>query len=376
MTDNQTMPPASDQDDGMIAQSAERLYAGLADRALLERFEAGEFPADAWRRVVDSGFPIALVGEAAGGIGETWRGAWPILRGLGYWRVPLPLAETMVAGLLSSLAGIEVPDGPVTLIEDDLGGRLTVAGTGSAVRVSGRITGVPWARHCRHALASIPGTGLVLLDLADRTATRTPLDDVAKTPSDTVVLDAAPAIAVAANPLPAMARPVLVLGALARSAMMVGALEWTLEQGVGYARDRIQFGRPIGRNQALQQQLAVVAGDVAAARMASLVAAADAPVRRDDECPAAVFGTAVAKIRCGEAATRATAIVHQVHGAIGFTYEHALQYATRRLWAWREQFGSDSWWAERLGRAAIDARAQGFWPALTARRFGDGLDRA
>jgi acyl-CoA dehydrogenase len=86
-------------------------------------------------------------------------------------------------------------------------------------------------------------------------------------------------------------------------------------------------------------------------------------------CAATHFSTAVAKVRAGEAATRGTSIAHQVHGAIGFTHEHALHFATRRLWAWREEFGSDAAWASELGHAAIAARAAGFWPGVTAKAF-------
>ena len=78
----------------------------------------------------------------------------------------------------------------------------------------------------------------------------------------------------------------------------------------------------------------------------------------------------------GESATRATSIAHQVHGAIGFTYEHHLNYATRRLWSWREACGADAWWAERLGRAAIEARAAGFWPSITRKQFSLRCRRA
>ena len=87
-----------------------------------------------------------------------------------------------------------------------------------------------------------------------------------------------------------------------------------------------------------------------------------------------MFSIAAAKVRAGEAATRACSIAHQVHGAIGFTREHSLHFATRRLWAWREQFGSDAWWAEALGRAAIAGGAAAFWPALTRRRFDRAFD--
>jgi acyl-CoA dehydrogenase len=136
----------------------------------------------------------------------------------------------------------------------------------------------------------------------------------------------------------------------------------------------VQFGKPIGKYQAIQQQLALMAGDVAAARLAALAAAADAPCALQPVAPSAAFSIAAAKVRTGEAATRACGIAHQVHGAIGFTREHSLHFATRRLWAWREQFGSDAWWAQALGRAAIAGGATAFWPALTRRRFDHALD--
>ena len=50
-------------------------------------------------------------------------------------------------------------------------------------------------------------------------------------------------------------------------------------------------------------------------------------------------------MRVGEAAGDGAAIAHQVHGAMGFTYEHSLHHFTRRLWAWREEFGNESFWA-------------------------------
>ncbi|MBC7956514.1 MAG: acyl-CoA dehydrogenase, partial [Cytophagales bacterium] len=170
--------------------------------------------------------------------------------------------------------------------------------------------------------------------------------------------------AIARHPLP-LAQPVWLLGAIARSAMMVGALEAALEQSVRYAGERVQFGKPIGRNQAIQQNLALMAGDVAAARMAALTATLDA----GGDWRSTLFSAAVAKVRAGEAATRGCGIAHQVHGAIGFTHEHPLHFATRRLWAWREEFGTDAYWAAELGRAAIRARASGFWPALTRKQF-------
>jgi acyl-CoA dehydrogenase len=59
------------------------------------------------------------------------------------------------------------------------------------------------------------------------------------------------------------------------------------------------------------------------------------------------------------------AACHQVHGAIGFTQEHVLHYFTRRLWSWRDEFGSEAWWNRRLGTIACSQGADAFWPAVT-----------
>jgi acyl-CoA dehydrogenase len=53
---------------------------------------------------------------------------------------------------------------------------------------------------------------------------------------------------------------------------------------------------------------------------------------------------------------------------MGFTQEHDLHFATKRLWGWRADYGSDAEWAALLGRAAIRA-GEGFWAALTERRL-------
>ena len=358
----------------MIGDSAGRLFADNVSKELLERFEADQWCGDLWDLVTASGFALAVVPESAGGIGGTWWDAYPILRGLGYWNVPLPLAETMLASALLAQAGVSIPDGPITVIEQDRQSQLTVRSPGGSAGnaggqhfVDGIASGVPWARRCRWAVLSVREAGrarLALVDLAQAaTVSIEPNDNLAKEPRDAVRFDRAPCVAYAAQPAAQPAEPVWVLGALARSVMIVGALESALDQSVRYANDRIQFGRPIGKYQAIQQNLAVLAAEVGAGRMAASVAALAAPAASTR------FDVAVAKARASEAATRAPAIAHQVHGAIGFTYEHALNFATRRLWAWREACGTDAWWAQKLGEAAISARAKGFWPAMTSRHF-------
>ncbi|MBL8380634.1 MAG: acyl-CoA dehydrogenase family protein [Burkholderiales bacterium] len=351
--------------DNLIEQTATRLFADLVDRDLLAASEAGEWPARLWQQVEDNGLTLALASEAAGGIGATWAEAYPILREIGYAQVPLPLAQTMIAALLLSAGEAAVPPGPIALIEDLRDARL------AGDRLTARAERVLWAGHAGHVLAAL-GDELLLLDLqSGRGAQIAPARrNAAGEPEHALGFDGAPVLARMANPFPGFADPIRHLGALATSIAMIGALEFALEQSVQYANDRVQFGRPLAKHQAIQHPLALMAGDVAAARMAALIAASAAPDATRRDAGSAPFDIAVAKVRAGEAATRAISIAHQVHGAIGFTVEHRLNYATRRLMAWRAAHGSDAWWAGRLGRAAIGARAAGFWPALTQRDFG------
>jgi len=142
---------------------------------------------------------------------------------------------------------------------------------------------------------------------------------------------------------------------------MAGGIESLLQQSVRYATERRQFGRPIGNFQAIQHNLAVLASHAAAASVAAERAFAAA------DSDNLAFHVAAAKIRAGEAAGIAAGLAHQVHGAIGFTYEHSLHFATRRLWSWRAEFGGESHWSAQLGRHVTARGADALWPDLTAR---------
>ena len=154
------------------------------------------------------------------------------------------------------------------------------------------------------------------------------------------------------------------VGALMRAAQMAGAMEAALDLATTYANDRVQFGRPIGKFQAIQQQLALLAEEAAAA----LVAVESAAISVAEGRQSAEFALAAAKIRAGEAAGTVAEIAHQVHGAIGFTEEHSLHYLTRRLWSWRDEFGDEAYWAGLLGRRIAAAGGAGLWPLDYASR--------
>ena len=137
---------------------------------------------------------------------------------------------------------------------------------------------------------------------------------------------------------------------------MAGALQRLLAMTLRYANERAQFGKPIGRFQAVQQQLAVLAEQAFAARMAAEIGCAEAAVQPQR------LRAAVAKARAAEAAEKAVAIAHAVHGAIGVTAEYDLQLLTRRLQEWRGDHGSASYWHAELGRALVDAQGSATLP--------------
>jgi acyl-CoA dehydrogenase len=281
-----------------------------------------------------------------------------VVRASGQHAAPVPLAETIVASGLLAGAGIEVPLGPLTIAPVRTGETVVLARAGDGYRLRGTATRVPWGAAAGHVVVIGDVDGRPTIALVAREAARvTPDRNLALEPRDTLAFDDAPVLAAA----PARVDTLLVHGALARAAQMAGAIESLLQQSVRYATERRQFGRPIGSFQAIQHNLAVLAGHAAAASIAAERAFAAADT---GHLP---FHAAAAKIRAGEAAGIAAGLAHQVHGAIGFTYEHSLHFATRRLWSWRAEFGGESHWAAELGRRVTTRGADALWPDLTAR---------
>ena len=284
-----------------------------------------------------------------------------LIRIAGAFAVPLPLAETMLANRILAGAGLELPGGPLTLAPVRAEDRLTLEPAGDGRwRLSGVAHRVPWGRDAGVVvLAAYEGgyrVGHVPVGRAEVTADV----NLANEPRDALRFDTvlpADAVALASGLTSADVRG---LGAAARSIAMAGALGRILEMTTAYANERSQFGRPIGKFQAIQQHLAVLAGQAAAGR-----AAGDMAVQAVTH-GAPPLPIAAAKVRCGEAAGIAAAIAHQVHGAMGFTHEHSLHFLTKRLWSWRDEFGGEAEWSRLIGREVARAGADGLWPLVTS----------
>lgn len=156
------------------------------------------------------------------------------------------------------------------------------------------------------------------------------------------------------------------LQAAATVSLMAGAMGQALALSIEHVNTRQQFGRPLGKFQAVQQSLAVMACEVRAVEAAAAALAARLDAMGLDVA-AADFEIAAAKLRANRAVGIVTAIAHQVHGAIGFTREYDLNRVTIPLMRWRGEHGNDAYWAARLGRQVAGFGGRGLWEALTAR---------
>jgi alkylation response protein AidB-like acyl-CoA dehydrogenase len=340
----------------LIVESAGRLFADLFGSVPPSAPDPAGLDRGKWDRVVELGLPLALVPEEAGGFGLEPAEAMAVVRLAGRWAVPLPLAETMLANRLLAGAGVPVPDGVLTLAGGGAEDRLGLARDGGGWRLTGTAHRVPWGRSADAVAAVADGEAGPCIVLATGTVVAQDAN-LAGEPRDTLSFDCA---LPAGNVGPGgSGAPLRLLGAALRSAAMAGALARVLEMTTAYANERVQFGRPIGKFQAIQQSLAVMAGHVAAAGAAADMAA-------EAVATGALLPIAAAKVRCGEAAGIVAAAAHQIHGAIGFTREHGLHLLTRRLWSWRDEFGGEAEWGAAIGRLARAEGADGLWPLITA----------
>lgn len=290
--------------------SGETSMVGDAVARMLEgaRAHAGGFDSALWDTLVASGVPRLLRPESQGGAGDAFRDAAAVLLAAGLHGPDVPLADALVGHALLARGGIDADDAPLHL---DVAGpdgspdpaRRAAASVGHLLSVD------PWGDTVRCVWRPVSGQ---------------------------------------ARPFElAQAAPVQALLAVCGAAVLTGAMGRAMDLSVEWAGTRKQFGRPIGAFQAVQHSLATAAEELAASRAALEWAAAEL----QSGCP--MPSAAVAKGRAAEAAGQVAAITHQVHGAIGFTAEHALHRATHLLWLWRDRWGDETHWYGLLGRDAL-----------------------
>jgi alkylation response protein AidB-like acyl-CoA dehydrogenase len=291
-----------------------------------------------WKRLADVGVTGMTVPEEHGGAGMDLTTALPLLVETGRAAMPEPLVETLVAARVVATAGGRLADEWLPRVAE--GSAVMVMGPGPTGVVSG---------------ASVAD----LLLLAD--------DDA---------VWAVPAAAVAVQPLPAVDRGVRLAtvgwarddalaridpaiaaaafdgAAVAVAAQLVGLAEAMLDMSVRYALAREQFGRAIGSFQAVKHQLADVY--VANSFARPVVNRAAWSVVRD--LPTRARDASHAKHAASTAAGRAARAALQIHGAIGYTFEHELHMWLKRTWTLSALWGNERWHRARVSSAILSGQ--------------------
>lgn len=338
-----------------IAETLRSILAEHCTAKTITAADGGAWSSGLWQALDEAGVLLATVPEAHGGLGLGLDETAFITRVVAGFAAPVPVAETLLAQWLWHQAS---------------GGQIET-GTGSSQRLAlhvaetaagGRLTRVAWARHADALLLVVPkgaACELLRVPLAGNARVEIlPAANLADEPRDTVVLDTKDVHAQDRRQLAMPLGDVAALFALMRAAQIVGAMEAAVAITVQYANERVQFGRPLGKFQAIQHHIAGMAEQLASATVALQQAAATAhdPKRR----PLLWIAKALASEGAGEIAS----VSHQVHGAIGFTREYRLQPLTRRLLSWREECGNEAVWFEKLGALTLRNGADTLWPWL------------
>ena len=308
----------------LIIDTAEKIFTDHCDKSLWDATEQGAFPSDLWQQLVENGF--YQLGSANSGT-ET-KDLFAFLKVCGRYAAPLPMAEILLA---NRWLGASAPAQGFASIGTHAGDSLVQ---------------VAWGRQVSPVLSVEAGSHVV--SVFDAATLQQRGANLAGEPRDTMVAGAvSQRIELEDLPYAQMA--------LARTNLMAGCLQAVLDLGLQFAAERSQFGRSISKFQAIQHSLAVVGTEVAASQRA-----ADAGVdamgtdRFEQE-------VAAAKARVGEAVGIVAEQVHQVHGAMGYTYEHRLHHFTRRLWAWRDEWGNEFYWQAKLGLHLATLGADRVW---------------
>ena len=325
--------------DPVLYDAFDRLLTKLSTPQVIREIEAGGSAQSLWQQVIESGFADAMVSELSGGAGLEMSEAFSLFFLCGRHALPVPLAQTMVARSMCGLNGVAIPDGPIAISP------MPVSSAADTIDCRN----VPFGKLAQWVLVSHSGPSDAQRDmlLPASEAIRTDTGVIGSlqahlcwknSPSSGVVLD--------------NTAPWLEIAATITAALMAGAMDAVLQTTVRYAGDREQFGRPIGKFQAVQQQLSVLAELASASRMA-----AEIGCRQTSAGTPNTLAAAVAKARASEAAGTVVSIAHGVHGAMGITAEYDLQLYTRRLIEWRTDYGSAGYWNRRVGDAVLSSDA-------------------
>lgn len=313
-----------------------------------------------WDAFVNAGFPWAAIPEERGGPGGTITDAADILREIGRTAAAVPAGDTnLLAEWLLATADLACAPGLVAVAPGLANDNMVLRRHARASKLTGTAHRVPWASRSDRFVALLADeyNDTYVVSVPTERLQISPGRSLAGESRDTVVADD-----LELGPGEFRNTPTLSLrehrgrGAAVRTIMIDGAIQATVKIVREYCSARTQFGRRlcdfqvVGHNLALLAEQAILVSTAAAMALATL----DGSGSWED--------AAAAKIVAGEAATHVARSAHQLHGAIGVSAEYALHRFTRRLWAWRDEYGSESEWATHLGTELTRRGPDMLWP--------------
>ena len=304
-----------------------------------ERVRAADgFDRKLWASLVEQGWMGVELSESSGGLGLGMVEAAVLLEEIGAHTAPVPFLESQLA-----LTALSWGDG------DDSAGEwagewIERLATGDAVGCVAWDASSPvlYAPDADVAILCRDDE-LVAIELGDRKPGREPAMDLTRR---LAWLDSGDRPGMRLGGADA-ARRLLDRGATGHAAQLLGESARVLEMATQYAKDRVQFGRPIGSFQAVKHRCADMVVDVEGMRSCVYYAAWCIGAGH----PEASMAASTAKVWCSDAAKRVMASGLQVHGGIGFTWEHDLHLYMKRAQLDQVSFGDATFHRERLARS-------------------------
>tara|TARA_B100000676_G_scaffold312156_1_gene385025 strand:+ start:1363 stop:2358 length:996 start_codon:yes stop_codon:yes gene_type:complete len=323
----------------ILHESINKLFNEIVNKKDLDQAETGIWADNIWKAVTIAGYLEAWDEDNQ----ESNQISLIIGQASGWHALPVPLVETMAARHLSNKYLNLCPDGPLTIANPYLIENSSLKNS----QLTGIAKNIPFARHANQ-LVTVVDEKFVLapcnITQESRNIAGESRDNVSWENSEVIVG-------------PKVTRDIIMeTGAIIRSSQICGALHHALQKSTTYATERKQFGRQLGKFQSIQNYLA---------KMASLTAMAEAALSNTAQMqsPSSI---AAAKICASEAAGEVASLSHRIHGAIGFTHEYSLHHLTRRLLSWREEFGAETWWQNKLGKIVIKTGSENLWKMITS----------
>ncbi|MGE8034662.1 acyl-CoA dehydrogenase family protein [Lysinibacillus sp. NPDC093692] len=340
----------------MIVDVVERMLKEKVDKDLVDTVEQGNWAPELWELFKENGMTAVAISEENGGAGGDIEDLLNIVRLTGKYAAPIPFIETTFANYLLQFTQLQVIEDLATYI---------LCPNQAFTLENGKLTGeaiqVPWARHTKHLVTlahSTEGTHLVEIDLSQAEIKLG--TNLASEPRDTVIFHDATASQISAVLPTDKIHTITTLNSAFQLALMTGAIDKINDLTIQYTKEREQFGRPIHRFQLVQQHIVNLAGETA------IALAAFNNVTEALQMNSQNSEVAYACIRFEEIIQAVTTIAHQVHAAIGTTHEHSLHQFTRRLWSWRDEGASTSYWTHFVATQLLEKSGDSLWGYLTS----------